>query len=188
MNKFGTLNPFTISVFTENRIGLLNRISGILMRRHINIESFTASETEIKDVFRFTIIVKATQDQVEKLRTQLEKLVEVLKAFVHTEEEVVRQELAMYKISTRFLDSGSIETLIREHHARILTITPDYLVLEKTGHFAETQLMLEKLEKFGVMEFTRSGTVAIIKWSKRFHMHLKDLEAKSTPLKINQDN
>jgi len=171
------IQPFTLSVFTENRVGLLNRISGILTRRHINIESFTASETEIKDVYRFTIVVKTTREQVDKLRTQMEKLVEVLKAFVHTDDEVVRQELALYKISTKYLDAGSIETLIREQHARILTITPEYLVLEKTGHFSETQEMLEKLEKFGVMEFTRSGTVAIIKWSRRFHMHLKDLEA-----------
>jgi len=171
------IQPFTLSVFTENRIGLLNRISGILTRRHINIESFTASETEIKDVFRFTIVVNTTREQVDKLRTQFEKLVEVLKAFVHEESEVVRQELALYKVSTKFLDAGSIENLIREQHARILTITPEYLVLEKTGHFEETQEMLQKLERFGVMEFTRSGTVAIIKWSRRFHMHLKDLEA-----------
>lgn len=171
------IQPYTLSVFTENRIGLLNRISGILTRRHINIDSFSASETEIKNVFRFTIVVQTTPEQVEKLRTQLEKLVEVLKALVHTDEEVVRQELALYKVSTKFLDAGSIEALIRDQHARILTITPDYLVLEKTGHYEETQAMLEKLEKFGVMEFTRSGTVAIIKWSRRFHMHLKDLEA-----------
>ncbi len=167
---------FTLSIFTENRIGLLNRISGILTRRHINIESFTASETEIKDVYRFTIVLKTTKDLVEKLRTQLEKLIDVLKAFVHTDEEVVQQELALYKVSMSNLEAGSIETLIREQNARILTITPDYMVLEKTGHFNETQAMLEKLEKFGVMEFTRSGTVSIIKWSRRFHSHLKELE------------
>ncbi len=170
---------FTLSVFTENQVGLLNRISIILTRRHINIESFSASETEIKDVFRFTIVVHTSREMVNKLRLQIEKIVYVLKAFVHEEDEVIHQEVALYKISTQNLLGINIDELTREFNVRVLSLTPDYLVLEKTGQFKETQELLERLEPFGVMEFARSGRVAIIKWSRRFHNHLKELEAAS---------
>ena len=82
---------FTISVYSENNVGLLNRISGIFLKRHINIESVTVSESEVKGVHRFTIVVKTTENQVEKVVKQIEKLVEVIKAFYYTNEETIFQ-------------------------------------------------------------------------------------------------
>ena len=96
-------------------------------------------------------------------------------AFVHDEDEVVYQELALYKISTKSLHTGDIEKIIRDNNARILTITPDYFVIEKTGHQQELIAMLQKLEPYGLIEYSKSGRVAIVKWSRRFHEHLKDL-------------
>ena len=167
---------FIISVFCENRIGLINRISIIFTRRRLNIESFTASETEIKDVYRFAIVVKSTREKLEKVAQQVEKQIEVLRALVHEEEDVIYQEVALYKLSTKSLQNGSAEALAKENNAKVLTTTPEYVVFEKTGLFEETQEFLEKLEKYGVMEFARSGRVVILKWSKRFHQHLKDFE------------
>src|SRR5689334_12424419 len=94
---------FIISVFCENRIGLINRISIIFTRRRLNIESFTASETEIKDIYRFAIIVKSTREKLEKVAQQIEKQIEVLRALVHEEEDVIYQEVALYKVSTNLL-------------------------------------------------------------------------------------
>src|ERR1700757_1096102 len=111
---------FTISVFTENSIGMLNRITIIFTRRHLNIESITASESEVHGVFRYTIFLKATQEQVNKVIGQIEKLVDVLKAFVHADDEIVHQEIALYKIRTENMSNGDVETIIRENHARIL--------------------------------------------------------------------
>ena len=167
---------YIISVFCENRIGLINRISIIFTRRRLNIENFTASETEIKDVYRFAIVVTSTREKLEKVCQQIEKQIEVLRALVHEEEEVIYQEVALYKINAKSLHNGSAEKLAKENHAKILTSTPDYVVFEKTGLFEETQDLLKKLEKYGVMEFARSGRVVILKWSKRFHQHLKDFE------------
>src|ERR1051326_740758 len=114
MEKF-----FTISVYTENVVGMLNRITIIFTRRHLNIESITASESEVKNVYRYTIVVKTTQDQVKKVIGQIEKLVEVLKAFYHQDSEIVHQEMALYKIRTFVLDNSDAERVIRENHARI---------------------------------------------------------------------
>lgn len=166
---------YTVTVYTEDRIGITNRISVIFTRRSINITSLTTAETEIPGVYKFIITVIAERERLEKVIAQIEKLIEIHRAFVHDEEEVVYQELALYKISTTNLHNGDIERLIRDNHARILTITPEYFVIEKTGHQQELLAMLDKLEPYGLIEYSKSGRVAIVKWSRRFHDHLKDL-------------
>ena len=85
---------FTITAFSENHIGLLNRITIIFTRRHINIESLTVSASAIEGLHKFTIVVDTTQDKVEKVIKQIDKLVEVTKAFYHTNDEIIHQEIA----------------------------------------------------------------------------------------------
>ena len=133
--------PFTVSIFTENTIGMLNRITIIFTRRHLNIDSITASETEIKNVHRYTIVLQTTREQIDKVVGQIEKLIDVLKAFVHEDGEVVHQEIALYKIKTTELKSRNVEQVVRENSAKILTVDPDFIVIEKTGHKAETQVL-----------------------------------------------
>ena len=170
---------YTVSVFTENSIGILNRITIIFTRRHLNIDSITASESEVKGVFRYTIVLRTSENQVNKVIGQIEKLVDVLKAFVHQEEEIVHQEIALYKIKTDKLTNGEVEKVIRENHARILTVDPLFMVIEKTGHVAETQLLFENLKPFGILEFARSGRVAVTKPMKELSTYLKELDTKN---------
>ncbi len=143
---------YTVTVYTEDRVGITNRISVIFTRRGINITSLTTAETEITGVYKFIITVMSTRDRLEKVIGQIEKLIEVHRAFVHDEDEVVYQELALYKISTKSLHNGDIEKIIRDNNARILTITADYFVLEKTGHQQELIAMLQKLEPYGLID------------------------------------
>lgn len=166
---------YTVSVFTENSIGMMNRVTIIFTRRHLNIDSITASESEIKGVFRYTIVLRTSKDQVKKVVGQLEKLIDVFKAFVHDDSEVVYQEIALYKIGTDKLTNGDVEKVIREHHARILTVDPKFMVIEKTGHVEEIQMLFEKLQPFGVLEFARSGRVAVTKPMKELSTYLEEL-------------
>lgn len=168
--------PFTVSIFTENTIGMLNRITIIFTRRHLNIDSITASETEIKNVHRYTIVLQTTREQIDKVVGQIEKLVDVLKSFVHEDDEVVHQEIALYKIKTTELKSINVEHVVRENSAKILTVDPDFIVIEKTGHKAETRVLFEKLKPFGILEFARSGRVAVTKTMKELSAYLKELE------------
>jgi len=155
---------FTISAFSENHIGLLNRITIIFTRRHINIESLTVSASAIEGLHKFTIVVNTSRDLIEKVVKQIDKLVEVTKAFYHTNDEVIHQEIALYKVPTKaLLESNEIENMVRKEGARIIEITPDYTVIEKTGHSEETKDMFGKLNKFGVLQFTRSGRIAVTK-------------------------
>ena len=155
---------FTISIFTENSIGLLNRITSIFTRRHLNIESLNTSESESPGIYRFTIVVKTAEEQVKKLVLQIEKQVEVLKAVYHVDAETVFQEIALYKVSTESISDGNlVEKLIRDNNARILSMENEFMIIEKTGHKSETQELLDFLRPYGVIEFVRSGRVSVIK-------------------------
>ncbi len=169
---------YTITAFSENAIGLLNRITIIFTRRHMNIESLTVSESALKGIHKFTIVVNNTQERVEKVTKQIDKLVEVLKAFYHTNDEIITQEIALYKVPTDALMKGrEIEDLVRNSGAKVLEITPEYTVIEKTGYKSETAELFNKLDKFGVLQFTRSGTVAVTKNPKELlSSYLDELE------------
>ncbi len=170
---------FTITVYTENQIGLLNRIAIIFSRRKINIESLNTSPSEVDSVHRFTIVINETEEVVRKLCRQIEKQVEVLKAYYNTEEEIVWQELALYKVSTDAIaEKVKVERLLREYGARAVVIRKDYTVFETTGHREETDNLIKVLEPYGLIEFVRSARVAIIKGSSDFHERLKEFEQK----------
>ncbi|MDQ3277228.1 MAG: acetolactate synthase small subunit [Bacteroidota bacterium] len=168
---------FTITVYTENTIGLLNRIAIIFSRRKINIESMNTSPSEVDGIHRFTIVINETEEVVRKLVRQIEKQVEVLKAYYNTGDEIVWQELALYKVPTdEIAEKVKVERLLREFGARAVVIRKDYTVFETTGHREETDRLLKVLEPHGLIEFVRSARVAIIKNSNGFHEKLKEFE------------
>jgi acetolactate synthase-1/3 small subunit len=155
---------YTLSVFTENKVGLLNRITAMFTRQHINIDSIAASESEIDGIHRYTIVVTEDKIAVQKLVKQIEKQVDVLKAFFHEEEDTVYQEIALYKLPIDITkEPGFFENLVRKHNIRIISIEKEFLVLEKTGQRQETQELLVLLQPYGLLEFVRSGRVAVTK-------------------------
>ena len=89
---------FTITAYTENQVGLLNRIAILFSKRKINIESLNTSPSEIEDIFRFNIVVNETEETVQKVVRQIEKQVEVLRAYYHDNDGIVWQELALFKV------------------------------------------------------------------------------------------
>ena len=170
---------YTITVYTENQIGLLNRIAIIFSRRKINVDSLNVSPSEIEGIHRFTIVIDETEDVVRKLCRQIEKQVEVLKAYYNTNEEIIWQELALYKVSTdEIAEKVKVERLLREYGARAVVIRKDFTVFETTGQREETDKLLNVLEPFGLIEFVRSARVAIIKSSAGFHEKIKEFEYK----------
>lgn len=168
---------FTITVYTENQIGLLNRIAIIFSRRKINIDSMNTSPSEIEGIHRFTILIEETEEVVRKVCRQIEKQVEVLKVYFNTNDEVVWQEMALYKVSTdEIAEKVKVERLLRECGARAIAIRKDFTVFETTGHREETDKLIKALEPYGLIEFVRSARIAIIKESNGFHEKLKEFE------------
>ena len=168
---------FTVTVYTENQIGLLNRIAIIFSRRKINIQSLNTSPSEVPGIHRFNIVIEETEEVVKKLTRQIEKQVDVLKAYYNTNDEIIWQEMALYKVPTDAIaEKVKVERLLREFGARAVAIRKDYTVFETTGHREETDKLIAFLEPFGLIEFVRSARVAIIKDSSGFHDKVKEFE------------
>ena len=156
---------YTITIFSENTVGLLNQITIIFTRRQLNIETLSVSPSAIKGIHKFTITTFSDQSTIDKVVKQIDKRVGIIKAYCNVDEDLIHQEIALYKVATdKLLQLGSTEEFLARYHAQVLEITKDYVVLRKTGHYADTQAMFNELsERTGVLQFIRSGRVAIIK-------------------------
>jgi acetolactate synthase-1/3 small subunit len=171
---------FTISIYTENLIGLLHRVTTIFTRRHINIQSITASESEVSGIHRYTVVIMDEEDKVKNIVKQIEKQIDVFRAFYHRNEDIVYQEMALYKMPTNKLSqTREVEQIVRKHHARILAVEPEFTIIEKTGFKEETQELFEQLKPHGILEFVRSGRISISKRMKEFHDYFTEVEQAS---------
>jgi acetolactate synthase-1/3 small subunit len=117
---------------------------------------------------------------VRKVCRQIEKQVEVLKVYFNTEEDIVWQEMALYKVSTeQIAEKAKVERLLREFGARVVAITKEFTIFETTGHREETEKLVKVLEPYGLIEFVRSARIAIMKKSRGFHEKLKEFEQRA---------
>ena len=161
---------FTITLYTENSVGLIGRISAIFSRRKINIESLNTSPSEVEGIHRFTILINETEEVVRKLCRQLEKQIDILKAYFNTDDEIVWQEQALYKVPTKVVtEKVYVERLLRQYGASTVVIREDYIVFETAGHREEIDRLTEELNKYGLIEFVRGARIAIIKSSAGIH-------------------
>lgn len=179
---------YTISVLTEDKPGLLNRITIVFNRQKININSLNVSTTEVPGVSRYTIVLSAPKLKLEKVVKQIRKLVDVLGAFLYEEDQIYYQEIALYKLSLKvFLENKLLEKIIRQYGARIIAMEEDHIIIEKTGSKQDTHELYEVLAPFDLLEFARSGKVALSKSQRRTEAFIKELETdKSTPLSIKE--
>jgi len=172
---------FTISVYSENNVGLLNRISGIFLKRHINIKSLNVSESEIEHVSRFVIVVHTTENWVKRIVGQIEKQIDVIKAYYHTDEETIYQESALFKISSNLLfDDLQIQHMIKEYNATIVTVSRDFFVIAKTGMRSEIEELYKKFQPYGIMQFVRSGRISVSRNEMKISSLLKKFQIVTT--------
>jgi len=168
---------YTITIYTENQIGLINKLAIIFTRRKINIESINSSPSEVEGIYRFTLVVSETLEMVRKICKQIEKLIDVLKVYFNTNDEIIYQEMALYKVPTdEVTDKIRVERMLREYGARAVVIRRDYIIFETTGQRDEINKLIEILSPYGLIEFVRSARIAIIKNSDGFHGKIKEFE------------
>lgn len=157
------MSTYTICVFSENNIGLLTKLTIIFTRRRININSLTVSETIREGISRFTIVIEhEKREEVEKLVKQIRKIVEVLAVFGYLDDEIVFNEIALFKISTP-LDANQLdlETINRVYKAWVVYWGLDYVAIQKTGTEKEILDFYKYIKPHGIIEFVRSGRVAV---------------------------
>lgn len=175
----------TFTIFSENRVGILTLVTNVFTQRNVNIESLTTSESSIAGIHKFTIETYITDKQAENIAAQIEKKIDVIKVYFYKQDEIIHQEIALYKVNSEKLFEGNeVEALVRKYGARILEVNERFVVIEKTGHKEETQQLFEELNKFGVTQFTRSGRIAITKAKTEFlDQYLEEIEERQ--LKLN---
>ena len=155
---------YTVSIYAEYNIGLLNRISAIFLKRHLSIDSINSSPSEISDIYRFVIVVTVKENLIRKVITQIEKQIEVIAAFYHTDNETIFQESALYKVKSKSLfEERHIQNIIKNSHAKIVTVSPEYFVIEKTGFREDTEKLYNDLAPYGLLQFVRSGRISVTK-------------------------
>jgi len=178
---------FTISVFTENQVGLLNRISIIFTRRGLNLESVSSSASAIPGTHKMNFTCTSDRATMEKVILQINRCIDVLQAYLYTDDDIVYQEIALYKVPTeKLLENNDVEQIIRIHNARILEITRDYTIIEKTGHEDETQALHDVLTGYGILQFIRSGRICITKnATEHFTRFLEEQERRRCLIEMN---
>tara|TARA_X000001036_G_scaffold438110_1_gene485113 strand:- start:901 stop:1485 length:585 start_codon:yes stop_codon:yes gene_type:complete len=175
------IRDFTLSVLTEDKAGLINQLTIVFTKRKININSLNVSNSEVAGVSRFTIVTRTSRDMIDKIVKQIRKLIDVLGAFVYEDDQIFYQEIALYKVPTKaFINGNSVENLVRNSGARILVVEEEHIIIEKTGHSKETHDLYQKLEPFGLLEFIRSGRVAVSKSIRKTEAYIKGLEASNS--------
>ena len=106
---------------------------------------------------------------------QVEKQIEVIKAFYHTDEETIYQESALFKVaSTLLFDERNIQNIIKDSNSQIVTVSRDFFVLAKTGRRNEIDDMYQQLKPYGIMQFVRSGRIAVTKSEMKISSLLKE--------------
>lgn len=170
---------YTLIVHSENIAGILNQITTIFTRRQLNIESLNVSASSIEGLHKYTITTNTDEDTIQKVTKQIEKRIDVLQANYFVDDEIIYREVALYKIPTQeLLDSNRIEAIISQYNARILEVNAAYTVLQKAGTTEETQALYDDLAQMKILQFVRSGRVAITKGCvEKLNEYLEEREA-----------
>ncbi|MBR5893496.1 MAG: acetolactate synthase small subunit [Bacteroidaceae bacterium] len=154
---------YTVIIYSENIVGVLNQVTSEFTRRQINIETLNVSSSSIENVHRYTMSVWSDEETIGKVVKRLEKKIDVLRANFYTEDEIFLQEVALYKISTpRLLSNKQISKIIRHNNARVIEINSTYTVVEQTG---KTETIMKLYKEFAseqcVLQFVKSGHIAV---------------------------
>lgn len=170
---------FTIVVFSADKSGVLHRVTTGFTKRNINIESLTVCKCEVPGISRYTIVVQLEEEQVRKLCAGLEKQIDVYAVLYYPSETIVSQELALFKVATKDLGVKPDQRVIMNHHARVIAIEPEYMVVEKVGTSEQIESLYNDLAQYGILEFVQSGRVAIAKPMKELRDILTELKLAS---------
>ena len=145
----------------QDKPGVLNRIASTLRRRNFNIESIAVGHIEQPNLSRMTIVVEGDDANVEQVRKQLDKIIEVIRIADITGESPVAREMAMIKVRATPSTRSEIIQIADIFRANIVDVSPDSLILVVTGTQDKVDTLIELLRGFGIREMSRTGTIAL---------------------------
>ncbi len=155
------VKEYTVTIYTENQIGLLSQITNVFTRHGLSIWSLSAGPSSMEGIHNITIVTSGIEKKVKESVQQIEKRVDVIKVFYYTRDKIVYREVALYKVPTPCLLEGDIESILGRYHARIVEMNKVFTVLQKTGTSEETAHLYDELKPYGILQFVRSGRIVI---------------------------
>ncbi len=156
-----TATKHTLVALVQDKPGVLNRVASLFRRRGFNIESIAVGHSETPNLSRMTIAVGGTTTMVEQVRKQLDKVIDVVKVFDITGDDMVARELALIKVKATSSTRGEIIQIVDIFRANIIDVAPNSLTIEVIGDEDKVNSLINLLRGFGIMEIARTGRVAI---------------------------
>lgn len=157
------IRQHTISVLVENKFGALARIAGLFSGRGYNIESLSVNHTHDPSISRMTIVTAGTDEILEQIEKQLNKLIDVITVEDVTPMTHIERGLALLKVRTSKQSRAEIIQLAETLGGKVLSIKSDVIYIEISGTPEHIDNFIELMEEFGVLEVSRAGRTAIKK-------------------------
>ena len=150
-----------LSLLVENEAGALSRISGLFSARAFNIESLTVAPTEDDSLSRMTIVTTGSDQIIEQITKQLNKLVDVLKVIDISERSHIERELLLVKLDSNKVDTGKVETIINEFDGQVIDGSENTITVELINTGEVLNSFIGRLDKEWILEVVRSGVSGI---------------------------
>ena len=150
-----------ISILLENESGALSRVAGLFSARAYNIESLTVAPTDDPTLSRMTLVTSGTDDIIEQISKQLNKLIDVVKIHDLTEDAHIERELMLIKVQATGDARDEVKRLVEIFRARIIDVTDTTYTIEITGNGAKLDAFMEALSNITIHEVVRSGLLGI---------------------------
>ena len=158
---------YVLSVLVENHSGVLSRISGLITRRGVNIDSLTVAETENPGISRMTVVLHCDEGVVEQVKKQLEKQVDVIEVVELVEHMSVTREHVMVKVAATPENRMSVLSVAEIFRANIVDVAAEAMIIELTGESTKTEAFIETVRPFGIQQVVRSGITGLERGSKK---------------------
>jgi acetolactate synthase I/III small subunit len=160
-----------ISILMENESGALSRVAGLFSARGYNIESLTVAPTEDQTLSRMTLVTRGSDEIIEQITKQLNKLVDVVKLMDLTEGPHIEREMMMIKVKTANSEvRDEIKRLADIFRGRIIDVTAKTYTIELTGTGEKLDAFIASLDKIPILETVRSGVSGISRGTKSLHI------------------
>ncbi|MGI2335382.1 MAG: acetolactate synthase small subunit [Dehalogenimonas sp.] len=151
----------TIVALVADRPGVLNRMASLFRRRGFNIDSIAVGHSETPHLSRMTIVAEGTTTQVEQIRKQVEKIIDVIRVQDITSQDIVTRELALIKVKASPENRSEIMQIVDIFRAKIVDVSSGSVMVEATGDEEKVDSLYNLLKPFGIKEMTRTGRIAM---------------------------
>jgi acetolactate synthase-1/3 small subunit len=159
-----------ISILLENEAGALSRVANLFSARGFNIECLTVAPTEDATLSRLTLVTCGTEEIIEQIVKQLNKLIDVVKLVDLTEGAHIERELMLVKVKASGEQRAEVIRLVEIFRARILDVTDATYTIEVTGASAKLDGFIEAVHRDNILEVVRSGVTGISRGQKALHV------------------